>query len=495
MKHTNLILAASLLAFGGIALSSCQQQEQQPKQPKYVFYLINDGTGVNVVLGAEMYQAELEGRWGRVPSCMASFPVVGMASTYSYSSGITDSAASGTALATGHKTYNGALGVNPDTVPVRSIAECAHEMGFPVGVATSVNVNHATPGAFYGHESDRNHYYEIACTLPTTGFDFFGGSDINLQRGKNTPEIREELYKVFADSGYVISRGTYADYETKANEGAQKMILFQDMEVVNNGGAYAFPYNIDAPEGQLSVLDVMKAETDFLYRRSEAMGGKGFFLMNEVGGKIDMACHANDGATTFSEFFLADECVRVAYEFYLQHPDETLIVVTSDHETGGLTIGNNAGGYATNLQLLQHQKCSVDEITRHLQTLRSETRNRVKWEQVKEVLSNDLGFWQGVEISKDEEAMLKDLYKKSFVGKMANEENLYSANEPMAAAAVRLLNTRAHLGWTSGAHTAGLVSVFAIGVGAETFAGHNDNADLPRKIAEVAGYTTFTTAE
>lgn len=485
MKKNYSILAASLMVLAGISLSSC---EQQAKQPKYIFYLINDGTGVNVVLGQEIYKAELEGRLGRVETCMSQFPVVGMATTYSASSDVTDSAASGTALATGSKTYNGALGVNADTVPVYSIAQMAHDLGYPVGIATSVNVNHATPGAFYGHVKDRNMYYEVAQQLPTTKFDFFGGSDINLQRDKNTPEIREELYKVFADSGYVIARGSYADYEQKANDGAEKMILFQDMDVVLNGGAYAFPYNIDAKPGMLSVYDVMKAETDFLYRRSQQNGGKGFFLMNEIGGKIDMACHANDAATTFSEVALADSCVKIAYDFYLQHPDETLIVVTSDHETGGFSLGNHFGGYATNFKLLVNQKSSLDEITRHLQALRSATRNKVTWEQVQEQLKQDLGFWSSVALSEEEINDLKQLYTKSFVGQMENEENLYSANEPMAAEAVRLLNKKAYAGWTSGHHTAGLVAVYAIGVGAEKFMGLNDNSTIPMTIAEIAGY-------
>lgn len=482
--------AAALISLAGLSFASCSRQDQ-PKQPKYVFYLINDGTGVNVVLGQEIFKAELEGRLGRVETCMSQFPVIGMATTYSTSSDVTDSAASGTALATGHKTYNGALGVNPDTVPVYSIAEWAHAQGYPVGVATSVNVNHATPGAFFGHAKDRNMYYEIAQQLPTTGFEFFGGSDINLQRGKDTPEVREELYKVFADSGYVISRGSYDDYAQKADAGAGKMILFQDMDVVLHGGAYSFPYNIDAKQGMLSVYDVMRAETDFLYRCSEQKGGKGFFLMNEIGGKIDMACHANDAATSFSELALADSCVKVAYDFYLQHPDETLIVVTSDHETGGLTLGNNFGGYATNFKLLANQTCSVDEITRHFQALRSATRNKVTWEQVQDQLRQDLGFWAGVELTEEEIASLKNLYTRSFVGQMANEENLYFANEPMAAAAVRMLNTKAFVGWTSGHHTAGLVGVYAVGVGAEKFSGLNDNADIPLKIAEAAGYKVF----
>lgn len=485
---SSFVLVTTLLSLAGLSLVSCQQQNQQPKQPKYVFYLINDGTGVNVVLGQEIYQAELQGRLGRQETCMTQFPVVGVSTTFSTSSDVTDSAASGTALATGHKTYNGALGVDADTVAVPSIAEWAHAMGYPVGVATSVNVNHATPGAFYAHVQDRNMYYEVAQQLPATGYDFFGGSDINLQRSKNTPEVREELYKVFADSGYVIARGSYADYEQKVAEGAEKMMLFQDMDVVLNGGAYSFPYNIDAQQGMLSVYDVMRAETDFLYRRSEQKGGKGFFLMNEIGGKIDMACHANDAATAFSEVAMADSCVKVAYNFYLQHPDETLIVITSDHETGGMALGNNFGGYATNFKLLANQKCSVDELTHHFQMLRSASHNKVTWEQVKEQLRNDVGFWEGVSLTVEEENMLKDLYVKSFVGQMENEKNLYSANEPMAAAAIRLMNTKAFVGWTSGAHTAGLVAVYAIGVGAEKFMGHNDNADIPMKIAEIAGY-------
>lgn len=482
MKQPLLLIAA----LSALTLASCTQQ---PQHPKYVFYFITDGTGVNTVQGTEIYLAETtQGKAVRKPLLMSTFPVVGIASTYSYNSGITDSAASGTALATGIKTYNGALGVDPDTTAIYGIAEWAKSAGMAVGVATSVSINHATPGAFFAHNASRNEYYDIATQAPATGFDFFGGSDFRLDSRHRTEDFRDSIYQMCEAAGYVIARATYADYEAKAAD-AERMVFVQDRERSINGDDGAFAYNIDAKPGVLSVYDVTKAEIDFLYRKSQQNGNKGFFLMNEIGGKVDYACHANDAMTSFSEVMLADSCLQLAYDFYLQHPDETLIVLTSDHETGGFTVGNHFGGYATNMKLLASQKCSVDELTRHLQALRAASRNKVSWEAVKDCLKQDFGFWDTVEINETREAQLKQIYTMSFVGQMENEENLYSANEPMAATALRMMQELAHLGWTSGHHTAGYVPVYAIGVGAERFMGHNDNADIPLKIAEIAGYT------
>lgn len=478
-------LPISLLALSAVTFTACNQQEQ-PNRPKYVFYFISDGTGINSVQATEFYLSETNGKIGRVPLLMTSFPVVSVASTYSYNSGVTDSAASGTALASGQKTYNGAIGVDPDTIPVSSIAVWAKEAGMAVGVATSVCINHATPSSFYAHSASRSNYYDIATQLAQTGFDFFGGSDFHLEKSRNLPEFRDSLYQLVADSGYVIARANYADYETKVAEGAEKILFFQDLDRTLNVDDNSLPYNIDAKEGELSVYDITKAEIDFLYRKSQQNGGKGFFLMNEIGGKVDYACHANDAKTAFSEIMLVDSCLTLACDFYKQHPDETLIVITSDHDTGGMSLGNRS--YTTKVSALASQKCSVDAITRHLQALRAQTSNRVTWEQVQECLKQDLGFWYTIEINEENLSLLKQIYTMSFVGKMPNEENLYSANEPMAATAVRILQQISYIGWASGDHTASLVPVYAIGVGAEEFASHNDNADIPLKIAKIAGY-------
>jgi alkaline phosphatase len=180
--------------------------------------------------------------------------------------------------------------------------------------------------------------------------------------------------------------------------------------------------------------------------------------------------------------------MAIAFEFYKNHPDETLIVLTSDHETGGLVLATRKGGSALNLKVLANQKCSQDNLTRAMQALRSKTNNKVEWEQIKELLSSQLGFWGEVKLSKQDEDKLKAVYNNSFVGKMPNEKNLYSSSEPMAAEAIRIINAKANISWSTGGHSAGFVPVYACGVGAEEFAGLNDNATIPLKIAKIAGY-------
>ena len=142
--------------------------------------------GVNQVNGTEMYQGERQGRIGTEPLCFASFPYATMATTFSATNGVTDSSAGGTALATGRKTYNGAIGVDLDTATIHSIAWQAKQSGRKVGIATSVSIDHATPAAFYAHQASRKMYYEIASDLPEAGFDFYAGSGFCNQPARKT---------------------------------------------------------------------------------------------------------------------------------------------------------------------------------------------------------------------------------------------------------------------------------------------------------------------
>lgn len=479
MKNSFLYLRFWALISFLCLCGSVSAQSSEGKSPKYIFYLIIDGCGVNTVLGGEMYQAALEGKIGRVPYCMSQFPVVGVASTHCTSHGITDSAASGTALATGYKTDKGMIGVTPDSLPVTSIAVKAKQAGWSVGVASSVNINHATPSAFYAHSASRNSYYEIGQQAITAGFDFYGGSDIHMAKPRNNQH--PHLYDMAKDAGYVIARG-YNEYLSQRD--ADRLMLFQSL-AASRRDAFSLPYYVDADTADLTILQIMQAQIDFLSQRGKDTG---FFLMNEIGAKVDFACHVNDAATAFREMAVVDSCVRIAYDFYLQHPDETLIVITADHETGGLVLGSRQTGYDMNLKVLSHQRGSLESFTRELQKLRTQTRNNVTWEQIQQTLMHHFGYWKDVQISKKEEAELLKIYEKSFKGKMPNEKNLYSENEPLAATAVRLLNAKACLSWGTGGHSAGLVPVYAIGVGASAFSGHNDNAELPIKIAEIAGW-------
>ena len=140
--------------------------------------------GLNQIQMTELYGAELQGNIGITSLLFTQFPMATIATTYSATNGVTDSAASGTALATGVKTRNGCIGVMKDKVtPLKSIAVRAREAGCKVGVASSVAVNHATPAAFYAHQASRNNYYEIGQELIASNFDYFAGGGLKKTTG------------------------------------------------------------------------------------------------------------------------------------------------------------------------------------------------------------------------------------------------------------------------------------------------------------------------
>ena len=470
MKKFHLLFALVLL--------SCNWSFAQ--QAKYVFYFIGDGMGVNQVQGTELFQGEMKGEIAIEPLCFTQFPVSTVATTFSATNGVTDSAAAGTALATGNKTKNGAIGVLKDLeTPVNSVAVWAKNSGRKVGVATSVSVDHATPAAFYAHEAGRGSYYNIGADLYAAGFDFYAGSDF-MEPDNKKDKSAKNLYKMADEYGYSIARG-YNDY-TKKSAKTDKMILFQSEEASSKDRS-AIPYAIDRTEKDLTLEEITRSAIDFLSKDLS----KGFFLMVE-GGKIDWACHSNDAATAFREVQDLDKAIRQAYEFYKQHPDETLIVVTADHETGGIVLGT--GEYRLNLKALENQKMSESGFTKVLNALRKKHKNNVPWEAVKTALTENFGFWDEIKLSEKQEERLISVYENTLKGQDAKmEKSEYARDEALAAEAKRIVSEIALIGWTSGGHSAGYVPVFAIGAGAENFSGRLDNTQIPALIAKSAGYT------
>ena len=156
------------------------------QKAKYVFYFIGDGMGFTHVSIAEYYNGHTQGISGSRPLSFSLFPVLGWAVTHSESNLITDSAAAGTALATGSKTNNGMLGIASDSLTqLRSIAYKIHDAGYKVGISSTVGLNHATPAAFYGHNVDRGNYYDIASEIPSAGFEIFAGGGLIENTGKD----------------------------------------------------------------------------------------------------------------------------------------------------------------------------------------------------------------------------------------------------------------------------------------------------------------------
>ena len=459
MKRLSFLLLFCLIAMLSVA------------QAKYVFMFIGDGMGPHQVLSTEMYLAELDGKIGRKPLLMTTFPYSGQVATFSTSSGITDSAASGTCLASGKKTDNGMIGQTPDGTPAISVASQLKEEGWGVGIMTSVTIDHATPSAHYAHTPSRNNYYIIGTQLAESGFDFFGGSGFYHPQDKENPSA-PNLYDLCEQNGYVLAGG-YAD--AKAKIGAEKMIVVPAECLADRSRhAGALPYAIDRKEGELSLPELVEIAVAQMQQHER------FFIMAE-GGKIDYASHANDGGTVLHEVLDFDNAIKVAYDFYMQHPDETLIVITADHETGGMALGNS--DYVLNLKVLAEQKCSSDLLSDQLSDLYKRSGIDLTWEQVKAVISQNTGLYAAVEMTEQEDRELQEAYA-NMMQHQEVEKTLYKDLNALAAKSLAILNQKSRLGWTSKGHTASAVPLFAIGVGAERFTGWHDNTEIAPLIYE-----------
>ena len=411
-------------------------------KPKYIFYFIGDGMGPSHVLATELYLGEMQGVIGRPQKMVfTQFPQSAFVTTFSASNGVTDSAASGTALSTGSKTSNGRIGTDADGNNLNSVALHAKNSGMAVGIATTVCINHATPSAFYAHNDSRNNYNEIAQWMLEADYDFYAGGD-----AKCTSEQRNDLYSRAERQGYTIVRG-YNDYAAKAGK-AKKMMLYQ------KNIAEEIPYTIDRTADDLTLAQITKAGIDFLSKKSK----EGFFMMVE-GGKIDYASHSDDAATMIQEVLDFNAAVEEAYEFYKKHKDETLIIVTADHETGGIVLGYT-GQYKLNLKALSSQKVSVDKLASMLKAL-----EKTKWGKVNNLVKENIGVEpRGNHNDSETVEITSDLARK-----IANE-------------AIYDLDRKALISWASGNHSGTFVPLFAIGREADKFNGVIDNTDIPLTI-------------
>jgi len=469
MRKNILYLLALVFAQMGIVLAQ--------DRPKYIFFMIGDGMGLNQVHITEAYQAAMAGRNTAFPLTFTQFPYATFATSYSLSHPVTDSAAGGTALAVGYKTKNGVVGMDSTaTIPYKSIAYYAKEAGMKVGITTSVTIDHATPASFYAHQAHRSMGYEIGLDLIRSDFDFFGGSGFSKITENSKKEKVESLLTRLERAGYTLAYGQEA-YE-KAKVGNDKIILMND----KGGPEQALTFAIDRKPDELTLAQITAAAVESLTKDNE----NGFFLMVE-GGEIDWACHGNDGATAIQETLDFDAAVKVAFEFYKKHPRETLIVVTADHETGGMAMTSN-GQSLLSLRNIAHQKISQNALSERISALRKNN-PKASWEIVKRLLSDNLGLWTAVKVSEADEREIREAYTRNFVeNKNETEKNLYSTDSKIAALAVRALNKAAGIGWSTSGHSAAYIPVYAIGPGAHLFSHKMENIDIPRKVAQAAGW-------
>jgi alkaline phosphatase len=454
MKRLFLIGVVVIL---NIFATSSSYAQKSDKSPKYIFFLIGDGMGHNIISISDYY-LKMSNRSERIN--FTSFPNFGNVTTYCKGNYITDSAAAGTALACGEKTNMGKIGVGENNEKFESIAVKMKRKGMAIGILSTTSIDHATPAVFYAHQPSRKSYYQIGIEGVKVGFDVYGAAGFAKPNGNN----QENLYKIYEKAGYKRIKGKD---ELSAIQTIKDKIVITEREGASNK---SFTWALERKQEDLSLRDILKATIPYLEKKG---GEKGFFVMAE-GAKIDHACHSNDIATAIEETVDFSEAVDIAFEFYKNHTDETLIIVTSDHETGGVTLGNGKMQFDDNIKLISHQKISGNKLSYLLMHT-----DKDDWNTAKKILKKNFGFWDGIEISEKEEEKLHSIFKKH---EFKPDKKYNQRSGEFIVYCKKLVSQKAGIGWTTFQHTGSMVPIYSVGVGSERFSGVLDNTDIPHII-------------
>lgn len=468
--------------------------------PKYIFMFIGDGMAAVQVNSAQIYGGTNKHNQMALDKMnFQDFEAVGYQTTHDATSFAPDSASTATSLSSGFKTWSGTIGLKPvgnksgnkpenvdgAKVPQTIAERLKAEKGMKIGIISTVTINHATPAAYYAHVASRNDYYDIAMQMADSGFDYFGGGTINQATGAN--KDKKDAYEVMKEKGYKIARTKEEILALNSKSGKAYAVT----PVVQDSGA--MPYAIDNKIGDLTLADFVKKGIDVLDN------DKGFFMMAESG-KIDWAGHANDAKANIVDVIAFEDAIQVALDFAKKHPEDTLIIVTGDHETGGMTIGQATTGYDTAFSVLESQKISYIAFDNIIGSMMKENPN-LTFAEVMPVITENFGLknekqgpasaetYMTLELSDSEVSRLKTAFDEAMAAEPTkNEETalLYGGYNPLSVTLTHILNNKAGIGWTSYSHTGVPVPVYATGVNAQLFNGAYDNTEVYDKIVEIS---------
>jgi alkaline phosphatase len=405
-------------------LCACAHQDTKPKS--HIMF-IGDGMGSAQITGARLYKGGVKARL-----YMESLPYTGFLRTYSSDDFVTDSAASGTALATGVKTYNHAISMSDPkqdsqgkSRPLVSILKRAKQAGKSVGIVTTTAITHATPAVYYANASHRKQEEQIAEQLLAAQVDVIiaGGKGFFLPKssgGKRTDQ--KNLLQDFKQKGYRIITSNEEFKQTSSKVNQPLIALLESSHL---------PYELDRRSDQPSLDELVTHAIKHL-----SQNPNGYFLMVE-GGRIDMAAHENLAEKAFADLLAFDKAIGLSLPLAQQ---DTLIIVTADHETGGLSLN----GYAP------HEKAQGAQLVSHC-LVDSKTKNKAL-----SLVSWATGPGHKSPICPPSQKQNSGLHKSTF--------------------------------YTHKAHHSGVdVPVMAIGPGASQFSGYMDNNELVHKVVELMG--------
>ncbi|MDX8044408.1 alkaline phosphatase [Gracilibacillus sp. S3-1-1] len=402
------------------------------KKIENVIYLIPDGFSANYAANYRVFKGE-DAVWDN--------HLKGMFSTYSANSAITDSAAAGTAMATGVKTNNGVIGLDTEGNELTTILEASEQAGKASGLVATSTITHATPAVFASHVDNRNNQTEIARQYIASDVDVFlgGGKDMFLPKSEGGNQEELDLIEQAQEVGFTLVETQDELLNTSINlkKGERLLGLFAD-------DALSPELHRDETT-EPSIAEMTQVAIDTLDKNK-----KGFFLMVE-GSQIDWAGHANDAAWAMTDVEAFEQAVEVAID-YAKKDKKTLVVVAGDHDTGGMTTGAN-GSLKLNANILQNVTATGEYMAAQLN---------------------------------EERSNVKDIVEQYTSLNVTDQEIEYIRQATNVELAInKIVSDYASVGWTSTNHTGADIPVYAFGPQSEKFVGFHDNTDLPKIIANI----------
>jgi alkaline phosphatase len=463
------ILAVLLLIFSAVALvvssKASRHESTSLSPPKYIFLFLADGAGIPHMEITRQYNRTVHQEGLVISDKIIKEGTLGLMTTDSVDSLSTDSAAAATALASGCKAKNGMLGICADGSVPKTVMEVAKEKGMRIGLVTNSTIYDASPAAFVCHVPKRRLYSAILDRYLEAGVDMLlgGGREQFLPRsepgGRRTDQTN--LIASFVNRGY----GYVSDKEQLEQAKEGKLLGLFSLE--------AMSFEIDRnKKAEPSIYDMTRAAIRILREKNP----RGFFVLIE-NENIDTAAHLTDVASLIRDYREFDRAVGLAYEFYRKHPRETLVLVTSDHETGGL---------------------GFTEAVRDLDNTRSDNRVAATVEELKKIHSIPISLKKAAEIlgsnptSESIDQLMKTYFKgftlapdfkKAILKKQPISRTLYAGPLTSALGMMVANNTQAY--WTTTGHTNHPVFVAALGVHAKRFRGYQDNTDFSKHLMAI----------
>lgn len=423
-----------------LVVSGCS--EKAAEKPKNIIYMIGDGMSMSHLTAYRHFSNSSSSHIGlghkKIPETLFDQYFVGVASTHPDDDTlVTDSAASATALSSAEKTYNGAIAVDNDKTELLTVLEHAKSLGKLTGTISTSQITHATPASFWAHNELRKNQTQIADAAFDDRIDGKFKTDL-LFGGGTHYLIREDrnLVDEFKNSGW-----QYADALTQIHE-------ITDLPALGLFGKKGLPFAIDNKDIPNRLELMTKKGLQLLDQNNP----NGFFVMIE-GSLIDWCSHGNDISCAMNEMRDFELAFQAALDF-AKKDGNTLIVLTADHGTGGLSVGANKK-YVWYPDVVHQVGISAEAFV-----------NKVK-------LGADIQtLWQeNVQFALTEEQL-------TLLNKLKNEQDMGS----LYKALVKIVNKKSYTGWTTTGHDGGDVAVIAFGANSEQFSGYQDNVDLAKKL-------------